>query len=309
MKRGANRSDRQLSEGTILSASRRHAHVLDDEQNVVRGTIASKAMDLSVGDRISFSREEGRVFVEEILPRKNCLARSYRRQVRRIAANLDRLFIVTAVQPGLNTIFVDRVGVAAELQHIPCTLILNKIDLEWKESKSTLDVYKKLGFEILQTSAKFGQGMEELRQRLEDPALSIVALCGVSGVGKSTILNKLVPEADRRTNELSEKSGQGKQTTTQSMAFPMERRSGPSLLLIDLPGLQSFGFSDVDKSQISEAFHEIALLKRGCEYSNCTHTVEPSCAVRQAVEDGSFARFRYESYRGIIDEIEENREY
>src|SRR5688572_5298898 len=107
MKRGANRSGKQLSEGTILSASRRHAHVLDDEHNIIPGTIASKAMDLTVGDRVSFSREEGRVFVEEILPRKNCLARSYRRQMRKIAANLDRLFVVTAVQPGLNTIFVD----------------------------------------------------------------------------------------------------------------------------------------------------------------------------------------------------------
>jgi ribosome biogenesis GTPase len=144
---------------------------------------------------------------------------------------------------------------------------------------------------------------------LEAPSLKVAALCGVSGVGKSTILNRLVPGADSRVGALSDKTGQGRQTTTQPRGYLCELPNGTRKILIDFPGVQFFGLSHVAADRLSDAFEEFHARKGACRFLDCRHLKEPDCAIRAAVERGEIARSRYESYLQIVEEIEDARAY
>jgi ribosome biogenesis GTPase len=162
---------------------------------------------------------------------------------------------------------------------------------------------------VIECSAKFGNEFGQLEQLLHKPDVSVVALCGVSGVGKSTILNRLVPGAAARTGEVSEKTGQGRQTTSQPRGFLYSSDDGCRRIIIDFPGVGFFGLSHVERERVAGAFDEFGLYAPRCRFINCRHLQEPECAVRQAVESGEIAPWRYNSYIQILDEIEEAREY
>jgi len=309
MKAPAARQAALEAKAVVLSASRRHVFISPDWQTVLKGTSSVKALDLTAGDQVIFEKRDSQVFVTSILPRKNSISRTYNNETRTVAVNLDRLFIVSAILPLYNTVFIDRVLAVAASQNIPCTLILNKIDLGLEETKSSIELYARLGFEILFTSAKYGDGMDRLAQALLDPLLQAVALAGISGVGKSTILNWLIPGAARKTAEVSPRTGQGRQTTTQAFGLLYRRPEKQGLLIIDLPGMHNFGISHLSTKQVAASFPEILSLAEECEFSDCAHVAERRCAVRDAVEAGKIARSRYYSYMHMLAELAETRKY
>lgn len=298
------------AEAVVVSSSRRFVHLLTSDGKTVRAQSSSRTLDVTTGDRVVFGlRKGGDAVVSEILEAKNYLSRSYRGETKKIAANLDQLFIVSAVGPLFNTYFIDRIMTVATSQHIPFTLVVNKIDLGLDTTQTLIDIYERIGVPVVYTSAKEGQNIELLDKVLADPALEIVALSGISGVGKSTILNQLIPSAQRNTAEVSERTGQGKQTTTQAFAYPYTRSSGKDLLVIDLPGIQSFGVTHLSQQQISESFPEFLERSYECEFGNCSHIAERQCAVKEALERGEIAAERYQSYLQMVAEVEEAKPY
>lgn len=293
----------------MVSASRRWIQLIDSEGQFHIARSRSKAVEVVVGEKVLFEGSADRAVVTEVLPPKNCLARSYREESRRIAANLDRLFIVSAVGPLFNTYFIDRLMAVAHAEFIPFTLIINKIDLGLDTTSQLSTVYQHAGVPVLTTSAKSGENMDVLQEALFDPALEIIALCGISGVGKSTLLNQLIPGSEAKTAEVSTRTGQGKQTTTQSFAYTYKRNDAPSLLVIDLPGMQSFGVTHLSKEQVADAFPEILEIRSKCQFGNCSHISEDNCAVKQSLEDGTFPVTRYVSYCKMIEEIDSAARY
>lgn len=297
------------NEGIVTSTTRRWIYFVDSSGVLHQGTAATKALDITVGDKIHFERDKGEFLIDKYQERKNCLKRLYGKKEKLLSANIDLLFIVTAVgqlfQPG----FVDRVLCVATLEEIPTCIVVNKTDLEMDEETSFLiGVYEELGIEVLLTSTVESGGLEPFLGRLRRGALRTVSLVGVSGVGKSSILNQLVPEAERSTREVSEKSGQGRQTTSQAKAFHY-RDEESDLFVIDLPGVQNFGISDLTLRQVQSGMPDLFELAGLCEYTDCQHIAEPNCAVKLAFERGAFPACRFQSYISMKEEIEKNREY
>ncbi len=295
--------------GQVLEVSRRHVSLLAEDESIVSGTTSSRTLEIAPGDHVSYEVRDGRIFVTEINPSTRNLYRSYRGTVKRMGANIDLLCVITAVGNALNPVVIDRMLVAARVQAIPTILVINKADLGVTEIMELFSLYQRVGIELLACSAKFGEGFAELERRIQAPQVRVAALCGVSGVGKSTILNRLVPDAKARTGDVSVKTGQGKQTTSQPRGFLYERVEGARKIIIDFPGVQFFGLSHVSVEAVEAAFDEFAQFKSGCRFLDCKHLLEPQCGVRDAVERGEIAPWRYESYLQILREIEEAKEY
>lgn len=294
--------------GQILDVSRRHVSLLTME-GILSGTIASRALDVVTGDRVVYEKRDGKVFVTDVVPSTRTLSRSYRGALKRMGANIDLLLVITAVGPTLNPATIDRMLIAARVQNIPVVLVVNKWDLEKGESADFLEVYRKIGITVVPCSAKFGQDFADVQSLIHAPDVSVVALCGVSGVGKSTILNRLVPGAAARTGEVSERTGQGRQTTSKPRGFLYSDFDSCRRIIVDFPGVGFFGLSHLEKDKVVAAFDEFVEYGQRCRFLNCRHLQEPSCAVREAIENGDIASWRYHSYLQILDEIEEAREY
>lgn len=280
----------------------------------------AKFRDLCVGDVVSFSIVRNEAVIESVLPRRNCFLRSAEEKSKTLAANVDHVFIVTSNPPLLNFIFIDRALTAAMAQNIGATIVFNKIDLGVSdEVLALLEAYQGIDIQIIFTSALSGEGMELLRQRINTPQWNLVLLTGISGVGKTSLLNRLIPDAKRRTNEVSEKTGQGKQTTTFTLAHTMPATSRPGqveplsvqerlVLVADSPGLQNFGLAHLNKDQVLKGFPEIENLRLGCKFSNCSHSHEAECAVIEAVDEERIASSRYLSYLHIMEALERERD-
>ena len=238
----------------VIHTTRRNAEIRTDDGRTLTLSFSSKVEAVAPGDRVALeNRREGTV-ISSILPRKNCFFRSYRGERKIIASNLDRIFLVSAVVPLFNTHFVDRVLAFCALQAIPVTLVINKIDLDLSASKPLVEIYRSLGAEMLRTSALASSGLTELCAALADPALGIVAMAGISGVGKSSLLNRLIPTAGIKTCRVSHKTGQGRRTTSQAIAYPYPRLPAPDLLIIDLPGVHAFGVTHLSEREVVGAF-------------------------------------------------------
>lgn len=296
--------------GLVVTCTRRWIYLVDRKGQKKQATVATKALRVCVGDLVSFEGENEPLFANEILSRRNCLSRHLGKRVKDIAANLDHVFVVTAVGPLFNPVFVDRVLCACHHQNIQTTLVLNKVDLRVDEDTEFLvEMYDLLGVKTIYTSAVEPGGLDDLKEALAHPDIHLASLVGISGVGKSSIMNALIPEANRETNEVSEKTGQGRQTTSQSEALRFRGESGEDLFFIDVPGLQNFGISQLSRRDIQQAMPDLCHFAELCEYEDCHHTAEPNCAVKQALEAGEFPPSRYNSYLGMLEELEAAQEY
>lgn len=235
---------------------------------------------VAVGDRVTISvNPDGNAFITAIQPRKNYIIRrasNLSKESHIIAANLDCAFlVVTLAHPVTSTTFIDRFLATAEAYRVPAVLLINKVDLltddddkEYCEAVASL--YRTIGYDVLEISALTGEGMTELRERLKD---KISLFSGNSGVGKSTIINALLPDLELRTGSISDMHDTGMHTTTFSEMFPLPEGGW----IIDTPGIKGFGTIDFDKHEIAHFFPEIFKISADCKYGNCTHTHEPGC--------------------------------
>ena len=286
---------------------------------------------VAVGDRVSLSlppssdggvspttdqRTAGGVFITEIEDRRNYVIRkssNLSKQSHILAANVDQVFLIVTVNyPETSTTFIDRFLASAEAYRIPVVLIFNKTDLlspeELHYQEMMMTLYDNIGYQCVAISAKEleeerGERKEE-RGRLEELLKDKITLfSGNSGVGKSTLLNKLIPGVELRTAEISDAHNTGMHTTT----FSEMLRLPFGGWAIDTPGIKGFGTFDMEPEELSGYFREIFYFSKDCRFSNCTHTHEPGCAVLKAVEEHYIAQSRYQSYLSMLEDKEESK--
>ena len=264
---------------------------------------------IAVGDTVVFERNsEDAGTIEKIQERKNFIARksvNLSKESHIVASNLDRAFlIVTIASPRTSSGFIDRFLVTAEAYGIPTTIVFNKIDLlkgdaEGAERQNELQaIYSDAGYHTMKVSAKTGEGIYELRKSLNE---GINLLSGHSGVGKSTIINEIVPGLNLKTGEVSDSHSKGKHTTTFAEMFEVPGGG----FIIDTPGIKGFGLVTIEKATLNHYFPEMFRLLDGCKFNNCVHVGEPSCAVKNAVEEGEVSEERYVNYLEMYETFEE----
>lgn len=301
--RSESKENEPFSTGLVVACSRRTAKVLlPYSDKAQQGRISPKIESIVVGDQVQTETRNEHLWITAVTSRKNCLSRSYANKTKEIAANLDRVYLITAAEGLINYDFIDRVLVTCHLQGIPVDLVFNKADLTC--AITDLALYQDLGFNLIQTSALGEPGLTALTNLLQHRSDKNVALVGMSGVGKSSILNQLVVSAKRNTARVSYKTGKGQQTTSQAEGFLYQPPGQAAVLIIDLPGIQNFGISTLPQELIADCFPEFVALRGKCGFSDCKHLDEPECAVKIALEQGIVAISRYRSYISILDEIE-----
>lgn len=300
------RQEKAAVRATVLQASRRRVVVRDVGAETYTAVTMGKTGDPCVGDEVIIVHRGGEATVGEVVERRNLLLRSYGGKTKNLAANVDRLFIVTASGALFNTHFIDRALVAAGAAGIPTSIICNKIDLGVADrAAELLPVYQGVVDRLFLVSCRLGEGIGELEAELSRDGLHHVVFCGVSGVGKSSLLNRLMPDAFQKVGEVSQKTGQGKQTTSVAVGVPRENRSGAPCIVTDTPGLQHFGLTHLPADGFVAYLPDLYRYAQECVFRDCRHLVEPSCAVRAALERGDIARSRYESYLHIEQELRE----
>lgn len=265
---------------------------------------------VAVGDRVTVmdTGAGDTWFITAISPRANYIIRrasNLSKESHIIAANIDlAALVVSLVNPETSTTFIDRFLATAEAYNVPAALVINKTDLLGDEDRELLDaveyLYSSIGYEVFTLSAKTGEGLDALRIRLKGIT---TLLSGNSGVGKSTLLNDLVPGAEARTASVSDAHHTGMHTTTFSEMYRFDV-DGVASYLIDTPGIRGFGTLDFDRYHVAHYFPDIFAVSQDCRFDNCTHTHEPGCAVLAAVDNAEIAASRYASYLSILEDTD-----
>ncbi|ATD08801.1 MULTISPECIES: small ribosomal subunit biogenesis GTPase RsgA [Pseudoalteromonas] len=294
----------------VISRFGQHADIETTDQEVLRCNIRRTVTSLVCGDEVIFRRakvSDGDLagVIEAVHERRTQLTRpDFYDGVKVVAANIDQILMVSAVVPEFTPQIIDRYLVACEDMGIEPILLLNKIDLLDQESleyiDEVLDIYRELGYRVLLVSTKSGEGIDELKHMLEDKNNIFV---GQSGVGKSTLVNTVLPNADILTKEVSENSGLGQHTTTVSRLHHLP--SGGNL--IDSPGIREFGLWHLDVERVTWCFKEFREFIGGCRFRDCKHLNDPGCLLREAVDEGKISELRFESYHRILESMADGR--
>lgn len=264
---------------------------------------------VAVGDYVDIiMNAEGTALISAIDDRKNYIIRkasNLSKQSQIIAANLDQvLLIITIKQPETSTTFIDRFLAGAEAYRVPVVLVFNKTDLlnddERHYQQQMVTLYETTGYPCIEISAETGMGIDQLQTLLKQ---KVTLVSGNSGVGKSTLINAIIPHADQRTAEISNAHGTGMHTTTFSEMIELAEGG----YLIDTPGIKGFGTFDIEREELTSYFKEIFEFSKDCKFNNCTHTHEPGCAVIQAVENHYISASRYQSYLNMLEDKDDSK--
>lgn len=264
---------------------------------------------VAVGDIVDITvNADGTAFIVKIAPRTNYIIRrasNLSKESHIIAANLDRaLLVVSLTEPATSTTFIDRFLATAEAYQVPVTIVINKTDLYTDELAEYYEaikyLYESIGYEVLGVSATTGDRVDRVRDVISK---GITLFSGNSGVGKSSLINALIPGLELRTANVSTSHHTGMHTTTFSEMFAV----GTDAYIIDTPGVKGFGTIDFDVNEVSHFFPEIFRISANCRYGNCTHTHEPGCAVLKAVDESLISQSRYASYLSILEDGTEGK--
>lgn len=268
---------------------------------------------VAVGDNVIFNagREDSPGLITAIEPRRNYIIRrasNLSKAASIIAANIDMaLLVATLAHPTTSFTFIDRFLASACAYNVPATIVINKVDLlSDEDSRELLEaveyLYRSIGYPVYAVSARTGTGLEQLKEALRDKT---TLFSGNSGVGKSSLINALIPGLDLRTGEISEANDSGMHTTTFSEMFDLPGGG----CIIDTPGVRGFGTVEFEKEEVGHFFPEIFRESAHCRFGNCTHTHEPGCAVLQALEENRISQSRYNSYLSILEETTQEGKY
>lgn len=293
--------------GTVLAAYGRQFLVLPDESDCsVRAVSKGRNADVAVGDRVDLSDAgKDQMLIASVHTRRNALKRSTDRRSKVLAANIDQTALVLAPEPAYSESIVLRVGIAAASEGISLLIIANKSDSPaFAGIASRLALFEQLGLPVIPVSAR--EQPEDCRQKLSALLTArTTLLLGESGMGKSTILNLLVPDAQQRTGEFSRALQSGRHTTTFSRMFSLPNQFAHDARLIDSPGFQQFGIAHLSASEREHGMPDFAPWLGQCRFNNCTHQAEPGCAIRQAVERGEIDAIRYKIFIELYAEYQD----
>lgn len=296
--------------GRVIGRFGKHADVEDQSGTITRCHIRRTVDSVVCGDNVMFSKEDNddsavTGVIEIVKDRHSLLSRpDFYDGIKPIAANIDQIIIVSSVLPVLSLNIIDRYLVACEDTGIQPVIVLNKVELmsdeERKETQTALKLYEKLGYRVMFTSCKSGEGIEALSQLLGD---KISVFVGQSGVGKSSLINQILPGADELVGEISDNSGLGQHTTTAAKLLHIPTGGD----LIDSPGVREFALWHLPHERVTWGFIEFRDFLGGCKFRDCKHLNDPGCLLRQAVEDGQIDAQRFDSYHRILVSMEEQR--
>ncbi|MGV6987464.1 small ribosomal subunit biogenesis GTPase RsgA [Testudinibacter sp. P80/BLE/0925] len=300
----------EMQSGRVISRYALHADIENSVGEVFRCNLRRTLSNLVVGDRVLWRAGHQQLqgisgVVEAVQERKNVLSRpDYYDGIKPIAANIDQIFVVSAMLPHFSANIIDRYLVVCESLGIEPILLLNKIDLctaeERSEAEQLFDIYRTLGYRVLMVSSYSGENMRQLADMLRDGCSIFV---GQSGVGKSSLLNALQPHLALQIGAVSENSGLGQHTTTVSRLIRLTDGGE----VIDSPGIREFGVWHLDATTITNGYREFQDYLGGCKFRDCKHLDDPGCVLREAVEQGKIHPLRFENYHRLILALDENK--
>ncbi|OOR98402.1 ribosome biogenesis GTPase RsgA [Haemophilus paracuniculus] len=300
----------EVQQGVVVTRHAKHADVETASGEIFRCNLRRTLKNVVVGDLVSWRLGSEQLqgisgVIEAIHPRQNELTRpDYYDGIKVMAANIDQIIIVSAVIPQLSLNIIDRYLVICETANIPALIVLNKIDLlnqaERAEVEKQLEIYRKIGYQTLCLSADTGENMDALHRYLAQGTSIFV---GQSGVGKSSLINQLLPEVNALTGAVSDTSGLGQHTTTASRLYHLPQGGN----LIDSPGIREFGLWHLEPEQITLGYREFADFLGTCKFRDCKHKDDPQCAIREAVEAGKIDPTRFENYHRLIESRQESK--